>query len=333
MHRHALGPENGKRCVLMLVNIAVLVIGLVILAKAADQLVLGAARLAIRLRISAVVVGAVVIGFGTSLPEMLVSGLAAAGGEVGIAVGNIVGSNVANMTLVLGIAAMFTPLAIASSTLRREAPISVAGVIALALFMQGGFTRTEGLILIVALVGALVWVVLAGRNDDALGGEVDDYVSGDIGLRVEVVRTLLGLVGTAGAAQALVWSATRIAEQVGLTGGFVGFTLVALGTSLPELVTTLGAARRNETDLVIGNLLGSNLFNSLAIGGVIALLAPGPISDVSLTVTGAILMVVAAVGAWMLMITAKRVNRWEGALLLAFYVLAVVVMARGMGLV
>jgi len=310
-------------------NIVVLVIALIILAKAADQLVLGAARLALRLRISAVVVGAVVIGFGTSLPEMLVSGLAAAGGQGGIAIGNIIGSNVANMTLVLGAAAVVTPLAIASTTLRREAPISVAAVIGLALLMQGDFTRLEGVVLMVALVPALGWVIVAGRDDTVLGDEVEEFVGDNTTLRIEAFRTLLGLVGVVAAAQALVWSATRIAELIGLTGGFVGFTLVAIGTSLPELVTSISAARRNEADLVIGNLLGSNMFNSLAVGGLIALLAPGPIDDQSLTLTGAILMVVAAVGAWMLMITSSRIKRWEAVLLLVFYAFAIGMMFFG----
>lgn len=324
-----MGSEKGTHYTLMFENVVVLVVALIILAKAADQLVLGAARLALRLRISAVVVGAVVIGFGTSLPEMLVSGLAAAGGQGGIAIGNIIGSNVANMSLVLGVAAVVAPLAVASSTLRREAPISVAGVIGLALLMQGDFSRMEGVVLLVALVGALGWVIVAGRDDTTLGDEVEEFIGDDTTLRNEVFRTLLGLVGVVAAAQALVWSATRIAEQIGLTGGFVGFTLVAIGTSLPELVTSISAARRNEADLVIGNLLGSNMFNSLAIGGMIALLAPGPIDDQSLTRTGAILMVVAAVGAWMLMITTRRVKRWEGVLLLVFYTLAVGLMFIG----
>lgn len=313
----------------MLVNIAVLVIGVIILAKSADQFVLGAARLAKKLHISAVVVGVVVIGFGTSLPEMLVSGLAVADGQQGIAVGNIVGSNVANMTLVLGAAAVFGSLKIASSTLRREAPLSVAAVIGLALLLQGGLSRLEGIVLVIALIASLSWVVLAGRDDKVLGDEVEEFLDGGIHLRVEVFRTLIGLIGTVVAAQALVWSATRIAEELGLTGGFIGFTLVAIGTSLPELVTALSAARRGEADLVIGNLLGSNLFNSLAIGGLIALVAPGPIADRSLTVTGSILMVVAAVGAWMLMITASRIDRWEAIVLLAFYAVAVGVMAGG----
>jgi cation:H+ antiporter len=195
--------------------------------------------------------------------------------------------------------------------------------------MQGDFTRMEGAVLVVALVGALGWVIVAGRDDTVLGDEVEEFVGDSTTLRIEGFRTLLGLVGVVAAAQALVWSATRIAEQIGLTGGFVGFTLVAIGTSLPELVTSISATRRNETDLVIGNLLGSNMFNSLAIGGMIALLAPGPIDDQTLTSTGAILMVVAAVGAWMLMITSSRIKRWEGVLLLVFYALAVGMMFIG----
>jgi len=212
----------------MLIEISVLIVGVIVLAKSADHFVSGSVRLALRLRVSTVVVGAVVIGFGTSLPEMLVSSLAVADGQADIAVGNIIGSNVANMTLVLGAAALFGSLTISSSTLRREAPLAVAAIVGLAILIQGDFTRVEGVVLVVALVVALGWVILAGKDDTALGGEVENFAADDINLRVEVARTLMGLIGTVASAQALVWSSASIAEQVGLTGGFVGFTLVAI---------------------------------------------------------------------------------------------------------
>lgn len=307
----------------------VFVVALIVLVKSADYFVVAAARLALQLRVSAVVVGAVVIGFGTSLPELLVSGFAAAEGEADIAFGNVVGSNVANMSLVLGAAAVFGALRIASTTLRREAPLAVAAVIALGLLAQGDFTRMEGVVLIVGLVAALGWIVVAGRGDATLAAEVEEFVDSSIVVRTEAIRCGLGMVGTMIGAQALVWSATSIATDAALSGGLVGFTLVAVGTSLPELVTSYVAARRNEADLVIGNLLGSNLFNSLAVGAVIALIAPGPIGDSTLVGTGVVFMVVVAVGSWFLMITGSRVVRWEGLVLLSVYVGSVIALSTG----
>lgn len=308
---------------MIVLSVAVLVAGLLVLVKSADQFVIAAARLSLHLRVSAVVVGAVVIGFGTSLPELLVSGLAAFGGERDIGFGNVVGSNVANSSLVLGTAAIFGTLRIASSTLRREAPLAVAAVAGFGLLAQRGLTRLEGVVLLVALVGALVWIVVAGRSDAVLGTEAEEFVDGPSSVGREALRCGLGVIGTVAGAQALVWAAKTIAPQVGLSGGFVGFTLVAVGTSLPELVTSVVAVRRNEADLVIGNLLGSNLFNSLAVGATIALIAPGAIADSSLVGPGVVVMVAVALGSWILMITGSRVVRGEGAVLLAAYVFSV----------
>jgi cation:H+ antiporter len=292
--------------------------------------VIGAARVAAALRLSTVVIGAVVIGFGTSAPEMVVSGLAAAQGSLDIAVGNVIGSNVANLSLVLGTAALVTPLAVASPTMRREAPLSLAAVVLFAVLVQDGLTRGEGILLLVALAGSLGWILLrsAGEDDPELSVEVEEYLDSEHHRTpVEVWRTIGGLLGTLVAAQVLVLSATTIASELGLGEGFVGLTIVAIGTSLPELATSLQAARKDETDLILGNLLGSNLFNALAVGGLAALAGPGALTDPNLAGIGVVLMLVICGGATLAMVSGRRIVRWEGAALLIAYIAGVPLLA------
>jgi len=298
--------------------------GLVLLTYSADQFVIGAGRLAVRLRLSTVLIGAVVIGLGTSAPELVVSGLAAERGLVDLAVGNIVGSNTANLTLVLGIAAMVVPITVHSGTLQREAPISVLSVIGFAIVVQDGLTAFEGALLFGALVVAFGAIIVGTRTgDDELSAEVEEFLDEHApGGRLwpDVVRTLLGLLGTLVSAQILVESARSIAADLGLAEGFVGVTIVAVGTSLPELATSLQAARKNETDLIVGNLLGSNIFNSLAVGGTVALAGPSTVTDAALSGMGAGMMVAVAVVAGWFMMTGREVVRWEGVVLLAAWV-------------
>jgi len=198
----------------------------------------------------------------------------------------------------------------------------VGSVVLFGALVQGGLTRAEGLVLLAALVGVLAWLVPAARaeGNEELGSEVDEYV-GDVEVRLgrELGRASIGLVGTVGAAQLLVSSALEIAASLGLAAGFVGLTIVAIGTSLPELATSLQAARKNETDLIIGNLLGSNIFNSLAVGGVAALVGPAVLTDTSLTGIAVVLMIGIAVVSGFFLRTARRVTRSEGIVLLALY--------------
>jgi cation:H+ antiporter len=306
----------------MLLPIVGAIAGLALLTYAADQFVVGAARVATLLRLSPIVIGAVVIGFGTSAPEMVVSGLAAGRGSLDIAVGNIVGSNVANLTLVLGAAALVTPIVVRSPVLKREAPLSLGLVVVFAVLVQTGLSRGDAAVLGVLLLVALGVILASARGqDDAMTGEVAEFLGEEPPSRArEWTRTVLGLVGTLGAAQLLVVSATEIARGLGLSEGFIGLTVVAVGTSLPELATALQSARKDETDLIVGNLLGSNLFNAGAVAAVAGLAGPGPLSDPTIVGFATVLMVVVAVGATVFMITGKRVVRWEGALLLAGYV-------------
>ncbi len=297
--------------------------GILLLARAADEFVEGAVNVAGALRISPVVIGAVIIGFGTSAPELLVSGIAAYNGDVDLGVGNVVGSNVANLTLVLGAAALIVPLFVTRSVLAREAPLSLAAVLLFAYFTIDGLAGWEGAVLLATLVVVLTWIILGGRLETADVLSLD----GDRSTTSELTRTFGGLVGTVAGAQLLVWGATAIADELGVSGGLVGFTLVAVGTSLPELVTAVVAARKGETQLILGNLLGSNMFNSLAVGGVIAVIGSGPIGDRGLATFGVIGMASVAFIAWAFMVTRRRVHRIEAVVLLTAWLGSVVLMA------
>ena len=342
--------------------------GLLVLAVASDQFVKGAVRLAVVMRIAPVIVGTVIVGFGTSAPEMVVSGIAAVEGNLDIGVGNVIGSNVANISLVLGFATLIAAVPVKPAILRREVPISVASVVIFAVLLQGEITRLEGMILLLLLVGALGFILRTSpryqAEPDALSAsdrsaadrtepdttepdrtepdttapdiaelgvlhhEIVEFVGEAVPSAItESIRTVIGLVLVAGSAWFVVTGAERIAEELDLTGGFIGFTLVAIGTSAPELFTAIAASRRGEIELLIGNLLGSNMFNSFAVGGVIALAGPGRVLDASLSVWGSTMMVAVVVVSAVMMITKKSVSRVEGLVLLAMWVVCVVVLA------
>jgi cation:H+ antiporter len=311
----------------MVLDVVYTLAGLALLAFAADHLVLGSARLAGQLRVNPVVVGVVVIGLGTSAPEFLVSGLAAARGDAGIAVGNLVGSNILNLTLLLGVAAVIAPIPVASPIVRREAPLSVAAIILFGLLAIVGLAVPAAVVLAVGAVAA-IWLMVRwardGRSEPELTGETLEHLApGDPGpvrrAWLEPVRAVLGLAGVLAGAQLLVGGASSIAEGFGVPQVVIGFTLVALGTSLPELVTSIQAQRRGEPDLVIGNLLGSNLFNSLIGGAVIGFAGQGGPFRAAVPVTVA--MVLSAVLAWALLRRGYLLTRAEGVLLLLAYVL------------
>ena len=310
----------------MILDLISLVVGLGLLVYAADNFVLGSARLATLLDMSPVVIGAVVMGFGTSAPEMLVSAIAAGGGDRDLGVGNIVGSNVANLTLVLGTAAFVTRMTISRTTVRREIPLAIGASIVFAVFVvDGELARWEGAVLAAGLVAVVGFLVRQGLAEDV----VDDDGDEPLELRQEVLRAAGGLVGTVIGAQLVVWGATGVADAWGVSGGFIGFSLVALGTSLPELVTCVACARRSETELIVGNLFGSNIFNSLAVGGAMGLVGPGDIGDDLLTGVGLALMLAIAFIALGLAAKGLFVDRRAGIVLLTLYVACMAVLGFG----
>lgn len=301
----------------MVLDLALTAIGLALLVHAADQFVLGSSRLAGLFDVSPVIIGAVVMGFGTSAPEMLVSGIAAAGGDRDLGVGNIVGSNVANLSLVLGVAALVTTMTIPAGVLRREIPLSIGSSVLFAVFVvDGSISRWEGAVLAGCLVVVVALLLRAGFEE---GDHL--HLESKVTRGREAARVVVGLIGTVGGAQLVVWGATDLADTWGVSGGFIGFSLVALGTSLPELVTTVACARRRETELIVGNLFGSNIFNALAVGGAMGLVGPGLIGDDSLTGIGLVLMLAVGVTALGLIFFGLFVGPRDGAVLLASYAL------------
>ena len=252
------------------------------------------------------------------------STIAAFDGQVDLGVGNVVGSNAANLTLVLGATALVHPVVIGDGLL-RQGVLSCSAVICFALLVQNDVTRVEGVVLAVALVAALYMVVRMG------GHLAEEEPSGGLGPKGAWIPIIGGFVGTFGGAWVVVEAAKDIADEMGWSGGFVGFTMVAVGTSLPELVTAGAAARRKETGLIIGNLMGSNLFNSLAVGAALFLAGPGVVTDVRLQTWGVILMVTVSVAVLVVMATYRSVAMTEGVVLLGAYAGVILFMARGLG--
>ncbi|HSJ28141.1 MAG TPA: calcium/sodium antiporter [Acidimicrobiia bacterium] len=293
--------------------------GLVLLTFAADRLVLAAARLSRLWGLSPILIGAVVVGLGTSLPEMLVSGLAAAEPDgLDLALGNIVGSNVANVALVLGLSVVLSPIVGQGKILMREGGLMLVGMMLLTFFAwDGGLSRSEGIILGVGLLVALGMLVIWSRREGAAIDldEIGDRA--DIDPRKEILFGTGSLAVTLLGAQLLVRGAEEVALGLGVSEALIGLTLVAVGTSLPELATALAAARRNENDLVLGNVLGSNLFNALGVGAVAGIIGNGTFTaDFNPSMVA---MLAIAVLAGILAIIGNRLDRWQGAVLLACY--------------
>lgn len=301
----------------MLIAIVSLLLGLFVLLKAGDVFVDGAVSLAKSLKMSSVVVGAIVLGFGTSAPELVVSTIAASQGNPSLGVGNIVGSNVANLSLVLGVAALVTPIALSSSVIRRQAPLSIAAVFIFALTVADGeLTRLDGVILLILLLIAMLILIKTPAEAEQPNSVADQSLARSL------TFSLLGLGGVLAGAQLAVSGATTLADKWGLSGGFVGFSIVALGTSLPELVTAVAAARKKEAGLIVGNLFGSNLFNGLAGGAAIGLVDAGPIGDAKLTGGGLLAMLGAVAVAYLQGARKRRVGKIDALLLLAIYLAA-----------
>ena len=293
----------------MLVDAIWLVLGMAVLIFGAERLVTAAERLAHHWGMSTVLIGAVVVGLGTSLPEMLISGLAAARpGGLDLATGNIVGSNIANLSLVLGVSMVIAPLKNVAVDLRREWLAMVAGSLVLvALAWNNALSRLNGVFLLAGMVFALMLLVKWSRDPRLIEEGTDRVLTGGddgsgsaavsgwqekvqvatpirfLGLRFrlrltlwkEILMAVVSLGLTLWGADRLVDGATGIAERLNISGGLVGLTLVALGTSLPELATAIAAARHGDNALVIGNVLGSNLFNALAVGGIAGVVGDG----------------------------------------------------------
>lgn len=296
-----------------------IVAGLIGLFFGGEALVRGSVGIAKRLGMSSLLIGLTVVGFGTSTPELLVSVQAALDDVPAIAIGNIVGSNIANILLIGGLTCLVWPIRVSGATLKRDAGVMIAAAMVLVpIFMTGQIGRLTGFLLLVGLIGYLVWAYL--QPGDAAEDDVDGAVPKSI--PVSVLWVVGGLVVLIFGARFLVTGATNIARDFGLSEAFIGLTIVAVGTSLPELATSIIAAFRKQSEIAIGNIVGSNIFNVLGILGVTALIAPIPVEARFLTFDLPV-MIAASVLFAVLLLTRPIVGRVLGVGLLILYVVYV----------
>lgn len=271
----------------MLLYSAALLVGFALLVWSADRFVVGAAGTARNLGVPTLIIGLTVVGIGTSAPEILISAIAAATGNPDIAIGNAIGSNITNTALVLGVTALVVPLAIRSETLRRELPLlMVIMLLALGLLLDGVLSRLDGVALLAGMVLLLAWLTrlaLKSRGSDPLVAEYSAEIPAGLTLGASLGWLFLGLVVLLASARLLVWGAASMAEALGVSDLVIGLTIVAIGTSLPELAASLSAALKNEHDIAVGNVLGSNMFNLLAVLGLPGIIRPGAVPGEVLT--------------------------------------------------
>jgi cation:H+ antiporter len=310
----------------MLLASAAVVVGLIVLVWSADRFVDGAAATANHFRMPALLIGMLVVGFGTSAPEMVVSAMSASQGNPGIALGNAYGSNITNIALILGLTALLAPIAVHSQILRKELPILLA-ITAFAAWQlwDGELSRLDAVGLLVVFFATMGWAIYQGMRgrSDALGTEMEqELASHPMPLGRALMWLFIGLAVLVASSQLLVWGAVRIATLLGVSDLIIGLTVVAVGTSLPELASSLVAVRKNEHDIALGNVIGSNLFNTLAVVGIAGSISPMMVEPAVLTRD---IPVMAGLTIALLVFCfgfrgPGRINRVEGAVLLTAYI-------------
>ncbi len=297
-----------------------LVGGLIMLFIGAEGLIRGSSNLAIKIGITPLVVGLTVVAFGTSTPELVVSLKAALLGNSSISLGNVVGSNIANIALILGVAALIRPLDVHAKVIMREIPIMIGiSILLLLLLIDGELGFIDGLIFVIGLIVYLVVNVLIARKEKnpEIDSEFSEGLKSKLGIPVSIVLMIAGLGLLILGANLFVQSAVAIAKIFNVSDAIIGLTIVAIGTSLPELITSIVASYKKEADIAIGNVVGSNVFNILGILGITALIIP--ISSVGISYVDLGVMLFTAIILFPLSRTGFSISRFEGALLLAGY--------------
>ena len=303
-------------------------VGFALLLLSADRFVEGAAATARQLGVSSLLIGVIIVGFGTSAPEMVVSALAAIDGNSDLALGNALGSNIVNTGLILGVTALVAPIAVNSAIVRRELPLlfGIGGLAGL-LLLDLALSRLEGAMLLAGFLVLVGWTLVAGLRNrgDALGPEVEqELATRAMSLRQGVIWLAFGLILMIVSSRILVWGAVEIATVLGVSDLVIGLTIVALGTSLPELAASVVAARRNEPDIALGNVVGSNMFNLLAVVGIASVIEPMPelAREVLVRDWLTMMLMTAALFAMAYGFRSQgRINRIEGVVLLTAFLL------------
>ncbi|MGB5471900.1 MAG: calcium/sodium antiporter [Gammaproteobacteria bacterium] len=300
--------------------------GFVLLAWSAARFVEGASAIAWHLDIPPLVIGLTVVSIGTSAPEIVFSGIAAWQGNAGLAVGNALGSNIINTSLILGIGALIRPLYVHSSIIRRELPMLLLVMgFTYALLVDHRLGRLDGALLLTGMLAVLYWIVRVGMKPqaarDPMGEEYAQELPTGLGIGRATILLAVGLLVLLASSKLLVWGAASLATMLGVSDLVIGLTIVALGTSLPELAATISSALRNEHDMALGNIIGSNIFNLLAVLGLAGVIRPEPLDPIVLTRDYPVM-----VGMTLAMFFMAygfrhpgRLNRFEGALLVLAY--------------
>lgn len=310
----------------MLLASLAIVVGLVVLLWSADKFVGGAASVANHFGMSPLLIGMLVIGFGTSAPEIIVSIIAALEGNSGIALGNAYGSNIANIALILGVTAVLSPIAVKSEIIRKELPIML-GIMFFSAWQLFDLEVSKDdafslLGLFVLLMSWSVWTGMKG-DSDALGDEVSEELNERNGsLKMDVVWLIFGLIALVISSRVLVWGGVEVATFFGVSDTIIGLTIIAIGTSLPELASSLVAVKKGEHDMALGNVIGSNMFNTLAVVGLAGMIQPMTV-DATFFYRDVVVMLVLSVVLFIFGIGLKgpgRINRLEGAALLIAYI-------------
>ncbi|PID64090.1 MAG: calcium/sodium antiporter [Gammaproteobacteria bacterium] len=307
----------------MWLDILYVIGGLVVLLWSADKFIDGAAGTAIYVGLSPLMVGMLIVGFGTSAPEMIVSAFAAADGSPGIALGNAYGSNIANIGLVLGATALLYPLVAGSRIVRREIPLLVLVLLGCLGFLSDGeIGRVESILMLLSIAVIVVFNTFYSNENDSLTNELEESQPPVDSLSTSLFWLITGLVLLLVSSKCLVKGAVGIAEDFGVSDLVIGLTVIAVGTSLPELASSLAAAKKGESDIVLGNIIGSCLFNALAVVGIAGVIQPMPVESLFLWrdfSTGLVLTLILWVFAFGIR-QKKTISRKEGGLFLASYV-------------
>lgn len=311
----------------MALPLLMIVLGLIVLVWSADLFVEGAAAIARFLGMSPLLIGMVVVGFGTSAPELTVSALSAWQGNPGIALGNAYGSNITNIALILGSVALISPIVVHSQVIKRELPVLfLVTLFVIAQIYDGELSRMDAVLQLGVFALVMGWMIRAGANQktDALELEMEDELEEHaMSLSQSVIWLIAGLVLLVISSRVLVWGAVSIAQDLGVSDLIIGLTIVAIGTSLPELASSIVAARKGEDDIALGNIIGSNLFNTLAVVGLAGVIHPMSI-PVEIIQRDWPLMALLTVSLFVLGYSRNgeqgRINRPEGGALLAVYI-------------
>lgn len=312
-----------------LMTFVYLIIGLVLLVAGAEVLVRGAAKLAAQFGIPPLIIGLTVVAFGTSAPETAVSVQAAMNGSGDLAIGNVIGSNIANILLILGVTALVAPLIVSRQLIRLDVPIMIgASLVVYALAWDGSLSRLDGALLFTGVVSYTAFLIISSRRDKS--ANEDDEFAKEFGLNEPVKPyawvtnlglIIVGLVLLVTGSNFLVDSAVTLARVLGISELVIGLTVVAIGTSLPELATSIMAAIKGERDIAVGNIVGSNIFNLLCVLGLASMISPEAIKVAANALAFDFpVMIAVAVACLPIFFAGYRINRWEGLLFVAYYV-------------